>query len=57
MTMGTWRIVEESDRMEISGQLQANGAHVTIRGFRTDVVSTMEGLIRALVNTERIPKD
>lgn len=57
MTMGTWRIVDEGDRMEITGQLKANGAVVTIRGFRSDVLSTMEGLVRVLVETERIPKD
>lgn len=55
MTMGTWRIVDEGDRMEISGQLQNNGAVVSIRGFRDDVLSTMEGLVRALVQTERLP--
>lgn len=55
MTMGTWRIVDEGDRMEISGQLQNNGAVVSIRGFRDDVLSTMEGFVRALVQTERLP--
>lgn len=55
MTMGTWTIVDKGDQMEISGLLSATGVFVSLRGSRESVLATMEGLIRALVTTERLP--
>lgn len=55
MEMGTWRIVDDESNMEISGMLKATSVHVHLRGPRARVLETMEGLIRALVATERLP--
>lgn len=55
MVEGTWRIVDEDSTMEISGVLKATQVAVHLRGSRARVLETMEGLIRALVQTERLP--
>ncbi len=55
MVEGTWRIVDEDSTMEISGVLKATQVAVHLRGSRARVLETMEGLIRALVATERLP--
>lgn len=57
MSMGTWVIVDKGDQMEIAGQLRATGVRVTISGLRENVLETMEGLIRAMVATDRLPAD
>lgn len=55
MVEGTWRIVDEDSTIEISGVLKATQVAVHLRGSRARVLETMEGLIRALVATERLP--
>lgn len=56
MVMGTWRIVDEDSTMEISGILEATQVRIHLRGSRTRVLEVMEGLIRSLVDTERLPR-
>lgn len=52
--MRDWRIVESSERMEVSGWLKARSVHVTVAGLRGDVVETLQALIATLVITERV---
>lgn len=54
MVMGTWSIVDEGSTMEISGVLAASQVRVHLRGSRAKVLEVMEGLVRALVDTERL---
>ena len=50
-----WTITESSGTIEIQGVLKATNVVVMMRGSRTQVLSVMEGLIRALVDTKRLP--
>jgi len=51
-----WTIQESGGgSIEIMGVLNATGVRVNLYGPRTAVLETMEGLIRALVATERLP--
>lgn len=51
-----WTIQESGGgSIEIMGVLKATNVRVNLYGPRTAVLETMEGLLRALVNTERIP--
>ena len=56
MVMG-WTVTESSGSLEIYGVLKATQVVVTLRGNRTRVLEVMEGLIRALVVSERLPND
>ena len=51
--MRDWRIVESSERMEVSGWLKSGSVEVTVRGLRRDVVETLQALIATLVATGR----
>ena len=51
--MREWRIVESSERMEVSGWLKSGSVQVTVSGLRGDVVETLQALIATLVATER----
>lgn len=57
MVQGTWTIVDrgEGNTMEISGVLKANQVKIHLHGGSRSVLATMEGLIRALVDTGRLP--
>jgi hypothetical protein len=55
MVQGTWQIVDQDTTMEISGVLAASQVRVHLRGGRREVLEVMEGLIRALVTTGRLP--
>lgn len=57
MSMGTWWVLDKGSQMEIGGVLRATGVKVHISGLRENVLETMEGLIRAMVATERLPAD
>ncbi len=51
-----WTIQESGGgSIEIMGVLKATGVRVNLYGSRKAVLETMEGLIRALVDTERLP--
>jgi hypothetical protein len=52
--MRDWRIVESSERMEVSGWLKSGSVEVTVRGLRRDVVETLQALIATLIQTERV---
>jgi len=54
MAVGTWSIVDEGTTMEIMGVLSASQVRVHLRGSRGKVLEVMEGLVRALVDTERL---
>lgn len=55
MVQGTWQIVDQDTTLEISGVLAASQVRVHLRGGRREVLEVMEGLIRALVTTGRLP--
>lgn len=51
-----WTIQESGGgSIEIMGVLKATNVRVNLYGSRRAVLETMEGLIRALVATERLP--
>lgn len=51
-----WTIRESGGgSIEIMGVLKATNVRVNLYGSRAAVLATMEGLIRALVDTERLP--
>ena len=57
MSQGTWWILDKGDQMELGGVMRATGVKIHLTGLRENVLETMEGLIRAMVDTGRLPAD
>jgi len=52
-----WTVIDKRDHMEVIAWLKVNGVKVHLSGTRRTVMDTIQGLITALVVSERVPAE